>query len=103
MRSFILAILISCLVIVFGEKARFDNYRVYSVNIENLAQLKVLNDLEAYPDGILFLDSPTIVDQKATLIIPPHKYADIAELFETYQIENHVRTHNLQKWAGKHD
>lgn len=29
-----------------AEQARFDNYRVYSVHIENEKQLKVLKDLE---------------------------------------------------------
>ena len=51
--------IILCLVfvaLVFGsvisERARFDNYRVYSINIENAKQLNVLQDLNEYPDGV---------------------------------------------------
>lgn len=97
MKAFVVLIFVACFVLAFGEKARFDNYRVYSVNVENEAQLKVLNDLEAYPDGTLFLESPTGVKQIADILVPPHKYADISELFETHEIKNRIKTPNLQK------
>lgn len=97
MRSFALGIFVACFVVAFGEKARFDNYRVYSINVENDEQLTVLRELEAYPDGTLFLESPTNVNQIADLVVPPHKYADIAELFETHEIKNRIKTPNLQK------
>lgn len=97
MKSFVLAIFIGCFAVhTFGEKVRFDNYRVYSVNVDNEKQLKVLNELEAYPDGISFLESPTGVGRIAELLVPPHKFAEIAELFKTYAIKNHIKTSNLQ-------
>lgn len=37
---------------VISERARFDNYRVYSINIENDNQLNVLQELNEYPDGV---------------------------------------------------
>lgn len=97
MKLFVLAIWIACVVFACGEKARFDNYRVYSINVENEEQLKVLLELETYPDGTLFLNTPKSVGQTGTLIVPPHKYADIAEFFEAYNIKNHITAHNLQK------
>lgn len=97
MKSFLAAIFVVCFVGAFGEKVRFDNYRVYSVNIENEEQLKVLRELEAYPDGSIFLDYPTIVGQTVDIIVPPHKFADIGEIFETFNFKNHIKTHNLQK------
>lgn len=97
MKLFVVAIVVACFVGAFGEKARFDNYRVYSVNVENEEQLKILNDLEAYPDGTMFLESPTGVGQIADLMVPPHKFADIAELFEAYEIKNRIKTANLQE------
>ena len=42
MRFLTLAIALAGLVAIFGEKARFDNYRVYSIEVENEQQLKVL-------------------------------------------------------------
>lgn len=98
MNSFVGAVFIVCsLVVVLGNIARFDNYRVYSVNIENDEQLKVLTDLEIYPNGILFFESPTGVGQIADLIVAPHKFADISDLFDAYKIKNRIKLKNVQK------
>jgi hypothetical protein len=35
-----------------AEKARYDNYRVYSLNVETKEQLEVLQAIEEYPDGV---------------------------------------------------
>lgn len=37
-----------------GEKARFDNYRVYSVIIENDKQLEAFKYLEEHSDSVNF-------------------------------------------------
>lgn len=97
MKSFVVAIFVACFVVALGEKARFDNYRVYSVNIENEEQLKIFQELEAHPDGILFLESPTSVGQIVDLVVAPHKFADIDELFKEYEIKNRIKTSNLQE------
>ena len=34
------------------EKARFDNYRVYEINIENEKQLELMREIESFPDGV---------------------------------------------------
>lgn len=97
MKSFVLAIFVACFAIAFAEKARFDNYRIYSVSIENDHQLNVLRELQNYPDGITFQAMPTRVSQIVDLIVPPHKFADISELFESYEFKNKIKTENLQK------
>lgn len=97
MKSFVLAIFVACFVGAFGERVRFDNYRVYSVNVQNEEQLKVLRELEAYPDGTIFLDYPTIVGQTVDIIVPPHKFADITEMFKTFGFANSIKTRNLQE------
>jgi hypothetical protein len=35
-----------------AEKARFDNYRVYEILIENDQQLELMQEIENYPDGV---------------------------------------------------
>lgn len=80
-----------------ADKARYDNYRVYSVSVENEEQLQVLGELEMRPDGTSFLESPIGLNQIADLIVPPHKFADITELFKTYDIKNWLKTKNLQE------
>lgn len=34
------------------EKARYDNYRVYSIFVENQEQLNLLKEIENNPDGV---------------------------------------------------
>lgn len=97
MKLFLLAIFVAGLLAVCAEKARFDNYRVYSVKIENEKQLNVLRELEMHPDGISFMESPEAVGQVVDLIVPPHKFADIVELFEAYKMKNWIKTKNLQE------
>lgn len=50
LRIVVLAVL--CGVTVWAEKARFDNYRVYSIRVENKEQLSALKKIENNPDGV---------------------------------------------------
>jgi hypothetical protein len=34
------------------EKARYDNYRVYKIKIENEVQLRLLQEIEKFPNGV---------------------------------------------------
>lgn len=36
----------------FADKARFDNYRVYNIRIENQLQLRVLKELSDVSDSV---------------------------------------------------
>lgn len=97
MKLFTLAIVFACFVAIYGEKARFDNYRVYSVEVENIQQLNVLREFDTGRDGITFLIAPTGIQQTAEIVVPPHKFADMSELFETYEMKNQIKIDNLQK------
>lgn len=97
MKLLALAIVFAGFVGSFGEKVRFDNYRVYSIEIENEQQLKVLKKFGDGLDGISFLLTPSGPQQMAEIIVPPHKFADIAVLFEALKLKNHVKVSNLQK------
>jgi hypothetical protein len=39
-------------VVALAEKARYDNYRVYQVQVENEQQLELMNFIESNPDGV---------------------------------------------------
>lgn len=97
MKSFTLAVLIAGFLVVLGEKVRYDNYRVYSIQVENGKQLKVLNDLEKLRDEVSFMEPPHAVQQTAKIVVSPHKLAYITDLFEAYEMKNELRTENLQK------
>lgn len=50
--SFSLCIVLFAVAAVSSEKARFDNYRVYEILIENDLQLELMQQIEKYPDGV---------------------------------------------------
>lgn len=80
------------------EKARFDNYRVYRVWIENPEQLELLQELESNQDGLSFFDVPIPSRNTAEIVVPPHKFADIADLFEKHNMKSEVKISNLQRY-----
>ena len=53
-----LKVVVFTLCLVFSvscvEKARFDNYRVYEISIENEKQLELLQEIERFPDGVSY-------------------------------------------------
>lgn len=94
----VLAAVLVSLNLVSAEKARFDNYRVYSIEIANEEQLRVLQQLENRQDGLSFLIPPLNVPMRVEILVPPHKFADISELCERLGIINEIKIENLQKW-----
>lgn len=99
MYAFKLIVIFTCHLLVGGEKARFDNYRVYSVKIENEKQLELLQNLENVPDGISYIEAPISMKQKAEMIVPPHKFADVNDFFEKFGIDNEIKIENIQRWV----
>ncbi|CAO1308920.1 unnamed protein product [Diamesa serratosioi] len=86
---------------VISERARFDNYRVYSINIENAKQLNILQELNEYPDGYNFWDPPSKVNSKIDLVVPPHQFAHFGELVKALNLKTKVKINNLQQTMDK--
>lgn len=80
----------------FDTKARFDNYRVYSLSVENKNQLEELREIENNPDGLLYLHEP-FLGGKAELLVPPHKVADVHDLFKSLKLKVDLKTRNIQE------
>lgn len=97
MKSLTVALFVACILVVFGEKTRYDKYRVYSIKVENEEQLKVLHELKDARDGISFLETPHSLYQTADIVVPPHKFADISDIIESFEMNSQIRTEDLQK------
>lgn len=50
--KFTFCVLLCFAAVKASEKARFDNYRVYEIYIENDQQLELMQHIENYPDGV---------------------------------------------------
>lgn len=85
--------------LVFGcavaDKARFDNYRVYKLKVDTEEQLEVLQQIESFPDGYSFWESP-FLNKYAEIVVPPHKFGEISELFERFNFEYDLKITNVQ-------
>lgn len=97
-RAVLLVLAIAALWSTWAEKARFDNYRVISVRVENDKQRRLLEDIEGNTDSVQFLKPPSL-HHNAEMIVAPHKLADIDELFRRNSIHSEVLIRNLQKYA----
>lgn len=101
MRIIIVFVLFGSFLVSFCEKARFDNYRVYSIQIENDEQLKVLQGLESNQDGLVFIEAPISTASATEILVPPHKLADIKDLFEKFNMKSDIKFENFQRFVQK--
>lgn len=92
-----LMVIFACHLLISGERARFDNYRIYSIKIRNEKQLELLQNLENAPDGISYIEAPISMKKSAEMIVPPHKFADVTGFFEKFEIENEIKIDNIQR------
>lgn len=83
------------------DKARFDNYRIYSITIETEEQLKLLQEFENHQTELVFIEPPAMVGANAEILVPPHKFADISDIFETNGLEADIKVNNLQRLVYK--
>lgn len=79
-----------------GEKARFDHYRLYELNIDNVKQLDALQEMERFPDGYSFWESPVVVNEIAEIMVPPHKFGEFSELMGHHNITSKLKIRNVQ-------
>lgn len=99
MKLFIVLVVCASFCVSFGQKARFDNYHVYSIQIENAEQLEVLRGLESNRDGLMFIEAPIAVESVAEILVPPHKLADIDELFQKFDIKTEIKIDDFQRFV----
>ncbi|XP_053687411.1 zinc carboxypeptidase-like [Sabethes cyaneus] len=83
--------------VIAAEKARFDNYRLYQVRIDNLEQLEVLQAIEQLGEGYNFWAEPVQLNSKVDLVVPPHKFAEFSELVDRHGLGAEMTVENLQK------
>lgn len=53
----VILVLVALTAVAAGEKARFDNYRIYNVKINNVAQLHRLQEIDMNLDGVSIVDN----------------------------------------------
>ncbi|GAB0094441.1 zinc carboxypeptidase-like [Sergentomyia squamirostris] len=90
------AVLLVTLALVRAEPFRFDNYRVYTVKIQNDDQLKALKGLETGPHQYEFIDDPARSGQEVDLIVPPTYQDQFENLIKAESLKVELSIPNLQ-------
>lgn len=89
-------ILFSVMLSVNANRARFDNYRVYSLSAKTNEQVQILQQIESETsDGYLFWNS-ILVGRPIDLMVAPHKFGDFIDLMKDTEISYALRVENVQ-------
>ncbi|CAG9808221.1 unnamed protein product [Chironomus riparius] len=91
----ILALLAIFFVSIHAEMARFDNYRVYSVKIENTEQYDAMKYLEEHSDSYNFWKYPKM-NAQIDIVVPPHKFSEFEEITLNLKMQSELIIENLQ-------
>lgn len=89
----VVVILLAAVACIATEKARFDNYKVYTLNVstvEQLDQLRTLEEENRYQFWSLTLGASSI-------IIAPHQAADYVDLVAGLKLGSQLKIANLQQ------
>uniref|UniRef100_A0A1L8DQZ6 Zinc carboxypeptidase A 1 n=1 Tax=Nyssomyia neivai TaxID=330878 RepID=A0A1L8DQZ6_9DIPT len=78
------------------EKARFDNYKVFSVNVKNEEQVEVLQALEKM-SSYDFWNGATKVGGVVDIMVPPHKFPEFEEIISRNNFEIDLKVSNVQE------
>lgn len=100
--------IISVLILVFcwlnssySEKARFDNYKLYTLKINTSEQLQVLRDIEEHVEDYEVWKSATI-GHEADIMVPPHKLGHFQDLINDFGFESNLKIENVQTYIYEH-
>jgi len=90
--AFVLLMGVSC----FAAKARYDNYKLFGLSLENEVQLKALGELEENSDSYDFWSELSLV-REVDIMVPPHKVPEFEDFLNRLNIQYHIKVENVQK------
>ncbi|GAB0100160.1 zinc carboxypeptidase [Sergentomyia squamirostris] len=90
-------VLVAILAVCVADPARFDNYRVYKLNVVNEEQLQALQLMEDKDGNYQFWDYPATIGQDLDILVPPHKFNDFDEFTSKLEIPKELKVENVQE------
>lgn len=70
--------------------ARYDNYRLYRLQLETDEHVQVFQQVEAISDSVIFYGHARNPGQHLTIMVAAHKIADITELLTRYNVQHRI-------------
>lgn len=95
-----LAIVLSMGIACFAAKARYDNYKLYSMQLSTEEQAKAVEVLAQNVDSYDFWSDTSLV-RDVDVMIPPHKLGEFEDFLTRFNITFHVKVENIQKYVDE--
>lgn len=96
-RVLVYATFLTFVVAAGADPARYDHFRLYRVLIRTQAQVEMLQQLEEQSDSYSFMGHARQPNQNLTIMVAPHKIAEITELLDRYDLEGTILLYNMQE------
>lgn len=97
-----LAIVLLLAASCFAAKSRYDNYKLYAMQLNTEEQAKALINLEEGTDAYDFWSEPSLV-RDVDVMIPPHKIGEFEDFLSRFNISFHIKVENIQKLVDQQD
>lgn len=78
------------------NRARYDHYRLYRVQLESDQQVQAFQDLEAKSDSCTFYGHARQPGQQLTIMVAASKVADFEDLMDRFLVKGRVLEYNIQ-------
>lgn len=72
------------------NRARYDHYRVYNVELESEEHVDLFKKLEEQSDTLSFMGHAREVGQKLTILVAASKIADLTDLLDVYAVKHRI-------------
>lgn len=97
MKLALILFLTAVLSAVSADKARYDNYRVYTVQVRNEPQLQILRAMQNHDFSYDFWTDVERVGHSVDIMVPPHKRGDFSDLLDKNAFEYSIKIQNVQE------
>jgi carboxypeptidase A len=86
----------------FAAKSRYDNYKVYSMQLRDEDQAKAVVELQQNTDAYDFWSDASLV-RETDVMVPPHKFGDFEDFLTRFGIAHYIKVENVQKLVDESD
>lgn len=82
---------------VLADKARYDFYRVYTVEVKNQEQLELLHNVEQQDMSYDFWSDVVSVGRSVDVMVPPHKRGEFTAMMDKNGFDYNIKIQNVQE------
>lgn len=91
-----LAVVLLLAATCFAAKSRYDNYKLYSMQLKTEEQAKAVVELEDNTDAYDFWSATSLV-RDTDVMVPPHKLGEFEDFLARFNIQHHIKVENIQE------